>query len=219
MAEVIIHETLQPTDEVLARHRRVFEESGTRVLGEPQVELVPNPHAKGSHEPSEFYRITFQVEAPEEVPGVEALSDDELTALVRLVQALVDYDEAVLREAGAFDHGDPYEFTRRWRLWDARRSGHAARRTDNVGDGRFSTRKQPPCVDRVRHVHRAGRPVGPNLGCRLGCGGGRCPADEVWQPAREVVRLSRRVTPVTIPEHTWRSAARQPELALFLGRC
>jgi hypothetical protein len=118
MAEVIIHETLQPTDEVLARHRRVFEESGTRVLGEPQVELVPNPHAKGSHEPSEFYRITFQVEAPEEVPGVEALSDDELTALVRLVQALVDYDEAVLREAGAFDHGDPYEFTRRWRLWD-----------------------------------------------------------------------------------------------------
>jgi hypothetical protein len=24
-----------------------------------------------------------------------------------------------------------------------------------------------------------------------------------------------RVTPVTIPEHTWRSAARQPELALF----
>jgi hypothetical protein len=106
MAEVIIHETLQPTDEVLARHRRVFEESGTRVLGEPQVELVPNPHAKGSHEPSEFYRITFQVEAPEEVPGVEALSEDELAAVVRFVRALVDHDEAVLREAGAYDHRD-----------------------------------------------------------------------------------------------------------------
>ena len=118
MAEVIIHETLEPTDEVLARYRRVFEESGTRVLGEPQVELVPNPHSKGSHEPSEFYRITFQVEAPEEVLGVEALSDDELAAVVRFVRALVDHDEASLRGAGAFDNGDPYEFTRRWRLWD-----------------------------------------------------------------------------------------------------
>jgi hypothetical protein len=43
MAEVIVYETLQPTDEVLARHRRVFEESGIRVLEEPQIELVPNP--------------------------------------------------------------------------------------------------------------------------------------------------------------------------------
>jgi hypothetical protein len=34
------------------------------------------------------------------------------------VRALVDHDEAVLREAGAYDHRDPYEFTRRWRLWD-----------------------------------------------------------------------------------------------------
>jgi hypothetical protein len=116
MAEVIIHETLQPTDEVLARHRRALEESGTRVLGEPQVELVPNPHAKVSNEPSEFYRITFQVEAPEEVPGVEALSDDELAAVARFVRALVDHDEAALQGAGAYDRGDPYEFTRRWRL-------------------------------------------------------------------------------------------------------
>jgi hypothetical protein len=38
--------------------------------------------------------------------------------LVRFVRALVDHDEAVLRKAGAYDHGDPYEFTRRWRLWD-----------------------------------------------------------------------------------------------------
>jgi hypothetical protein len=33
------------------------------------------------------------------------------------VRALVDHDEPVLREAAAYDHGDPYEFTRRWRLW------------------------------------------------------------------------------------------------------
>ena len=120
MDQVIIHETRQPTDEVLERHRRVFEDSGMRVLEEPQVELVPNPdYVEGSDAPREFYRLTFQVEAPaEEVPGVEALSDDELAALVRLVQALVDHDEAVLREAGAYDGGDPYEFTRRWRLWD-----------------------------------------------------------------------------------------------------
>lgn len=43
MDQVIIHETRQPTNEVLEHHRRVFEDSGTRVLGEPQVELVPNP--------------------------------------------------------------------------------------------------------------------------------------------------------------------------------
>ena len=65
MAQVIIHETRQPTDEVLERHRRVFEDSGMRVLEEPQVELVPNPdYVEGSDAPREFYRLTFQVEAP-----------------------------------------------------------------------------------------------------------------------------------------------------------
>jgi hypothetical protein len=109
MAQVIIHETRQPTDEVLERHRRVFEDSGTGVLGEPQVELVPNPdYVEGSDAPREFYRVTFQVEAPsEEVPGVEALSDDELAALVRFVQALVDHDEAVLREPVPTTTGTP----------------------------------------------------------------------------------------------------------------
>jgi hypothetical protein len=54
-----------------------------------------------------------------EVPGVESLSDDELAALVRFVRALVDHDEAVLRESGAYDDGgDPYMWTRNWRLWD-----------------------------------------------------------------------------------------------------
>jgi hypothetical protein len=53
------------------------------------------------------------------VPGVEALSDGELAALVGFVRALIDHDEAVLREAGAYDDGgDPYMFTRDWRLWD-----------------------------------------------------------------------------------------------------
>jgi len=46
MGQVIIHETRQPTDEVLERHRRVFEDSGMRVLEEPQVELVPEPRLR-----------------------------------------------------------------------------------------------------------------------------------------------------------------------------
>jgi hypothetical protein len=55
----------------------------------------------------------------EEEPGVESLSDDELAALVGLVRALVDHDEAILRGSGAYDGGgDPYMFTRGWRLWD-----------------------------------------------------------------------------------------------------
>ena len=57
--------------------------------------------------------------AIDEPPGVESLSDGELTALVRFVRALVDHDEAVLRESGAYDGGgDPYMYTRGWRLWD-----------------------------------------------------------------------------------------------------
>lgn len=54
-----------------------------------------------------------------EVPGVESLSDDELAVLARFVRALVDHDETALRESGAYDDGgDPYLFTRGWRLWD-----------------------------------------------------------------------------------------------------
>jgi hypothetical protein len=55
----------------------------------------------------------------DEVGAVESLSDDELAALVRFVRALVDHDESVLRESGAYDDGgDPYMFTRHWRRWD-----------------------------------------------------------------------------------------------------
>ena len=75
----------------------------------------------------------------DEVPGVEVLSEDELAALVRFMRALVDQDEAFLREAGAYDQGDPYEFTRRWRLWGPRRPDHAARRAEDVADARPST--------------------------------------------------------------------------------
>ena len=55
----------------------------------------------------------------DDVPGVESLSDEELAVLVRFVRALVDHDEAVLRNSGAYDDGgDPYMFTRDWPLWD-----------------------------------------------------------------------------------------------------
>jgi hypothetical protein len=57
--------------------------------------------------------------AENEVPGAESLTDDELAAVVRGVQALVDKDVAVLREVGAYDYGrDPYLYTRHWLLWD-----------------------------------------------------------------------------------------------------
>jgi hypothetical protein len=53
-----------------------------------------------------------------EDPGVELLTDAELAAVVRVVRAFVDHDEVVLRDVGAYAHGDPYEETRHWRLWD-----------------------------------------------------------------------------------------------------
>jgi hypothetical protein len=53
-----------------------------------------------------------------EEPGVELLTDAELAAVVRVVRALVDHDEVVLRDVGAYEHGDPYEETHHWRLWD-----------------------------------------------------------------------------------------------------
>jgi hypothetical protein len=53
-----------------------------------------------------------------EEPGVELLTDTELAAVVRVVRAFVDHDEVVLRDVGAYEHGDPYEETHHWRLWD-----------------------------------------------------------------------------------------------------
>jgi hypothetical protein len=57
----------------------------------------------------------------DEVPvlGGESLTEGELAAVVRVVQALVDRDTAYLRQTGAYDDGcDPYLFTHHWRLWD-----------------------------------------------------------------------------------------------------
>lgn len=54
----------------------------------------------------------------EQVGGLELLSDQERQAVVGLVEALVDQDESALRAVDAFAGGsDPYEPTRRWRLW------------------------------------------------------------------------------------------------------
>jgi hypothetical protein len=41
-----------------------------------------------------------------EDPGVELLTDAELAAVVRVVRAFVDHDEVVLRDVGAYAHGD-----------------------------------------------------------------------------------------------------------------
>jgi hypothetical protein len=53
------------------------------------------------------------------VLGGESLTDAELATVVRVVQALVDHDVDYLRQTGAYaDGGDPYIWTRHWRLWD-----------------------------------------------------------------------------------------------------
>jgi hypothetical protein len=54
---------LEPTDDVLAHHRRAIEAGDMRVLEEANVELVPNEgYIEGPDAPSEVYRLTFQVE-------------------------------------------------------------------------------------------------------------------------------------------------------------
>jgi hypothetical protein len=64
MARIIIQfELLKPTDDVLEHHRRAIEAGDMRVLGEPEVELVPNEgYIEGPDAPSEVFRLTFQVE-------------------------------------------------------------------------------------------------------------------------------------------------------------
>jgi hypothetical protein len=60
---IIMFELLEPTDDVLKNHRLVFEAGDMRVLGEPEVELVPNDgYIEGPDSPSEVYRLTYQVE-------------------------------------------------------------------------------------------------------------------------------------------------------------
>ena len=64
MAKVIIqYELLEPTDDVLAHHRRAIEPGDMRVLEEPEVELVSiEGYVEGPDAPSEVYRLTFHVE-------------------------------------------------------------------------------------------------------------------------------------------------------------
>lgn len=45
------------------------------------------------------------------------LGSIELDAVVATVRALVDEDRATLERIGAYEHGDPYEPTLRWRQW------------------------------------------------------------------------------------------------------
>jgi hypothetical protein len=60
---IVLYEMLPPTDEVLMHLRRAIEEGAGRVLGEPEVELVPNnDYIEGPDAPSEVYRLTYQVE-------------------------------------------------------------------------------------------------------------------------------------------------------------
>jgi hypothetical protein len=48
MSESIVrYETLRPTGEVIAHHRRAIEESGIPVLEGPEIEPVPNPSYVG----------------------------------------------------------------------------------------------------------------------------------------------------------------------------
>ena len=71
MAEtIVVYETLQPTGEVIAHHRRAIEGSGRHVLEEPEIEVAPNPSFVGgiSDAPRDVYRLTFDVEAVDRQP-------------------------------------------------------------------------------------------------------------------------------------------------------
>ena len=46
----------------IAHHREAIEEHGMRVLGDPEVELMPEEDFIHIHDAPEVYRLTFQVE-------------------------------------------------------------------------------------------------------------------------------------------------------------
>jgi hypothetical protein len=50
--------------------------------------------------------------------GMRLLTPAQRRLVIAIVEALVEHDEAILRGFGAYDNGDPYEPTQRWRLWD-----------------------------------------------------------------------------------------------------
>jgi hypothetical protein len=52
----------EATEDVIARHREAIEEHGMRVLGDPEVVLVPEEDYIHIHDAPEVYRLTFEVE-------------------------------------------------------------------------------------------------------------------------------------------------------------
>ena len=62
MAKVIIQYVREATEDVIAHHREAIEEHGMRVLGDPEVELMPEEDFIHIHDAPEVYRLTFEVE-------------------------------------------------------------------------------------------------------------------------------------------------------------
>jgi hypothetical protein len=62
MAKVIIQYVREATEDVIAHHREAIEENGMRVLGDPEVELMPEEDFIHIHDAPEVYRLTFEVE-------------------------------------------------------------------------------------------------------------------------------------------------------------
>ena len=60
---IVVYELLEPTDEVIAHHRRAFAAGPMRVLEGPEVELVANDgYIEAPDAPNEVYRLIFKVE-------------------------------------------------------------------------------------------------------------------------------------------------------------
>jgi hypothetical protein len=62
MAKVIVQYVREATEDVIAHHREAIEEHGMRVLGDPEVELMPEEDFIHIHDAPDVYRLTFEVE-------------------------------------------------------------------------------------------------------------------------------------------------------------
>ena len=61
--------------------------------------------------------VDVEVISLELPPEDLTLTDDELNAVADFVRALVEHDDDYLRAGGAYDHGDPYAWTRSYGRW------------------------------------------------------------------------------------------------------
>jgi hypothetical protein len=61
--------------------------------------------------------VDVEVISLELPPEDLTLTPDELSAVADFVRALVEHDDDYLQAGGAFDHGDPYEWTRNYGRW------------------------------------------------------------------------------------------------------